>query len=151
VTPIKKILVPLDGSELSQAALPAAEDIAEPFGASIILFHAVTPPVTAFPGAELAHMDQHVWEAVLNDARDYLRKIAGDISARGRSAQEIVTIASSVDGILEATTSQSAGLIAISTHGRSGVGRWIMGSVADGVIRRSPVPVLVVRPAGHEN
>jgi nucleotide-binding universal stress UspA family protein len=148
---VEKILVPLDGSELSQSALPLAETMAELLDASIVLFHAITPPVITFPGTEAITMNQPVWDGLRDDARKFLRSVGDQVSARGHRAEEIVSIAPIVDGILCTAENQSAGLIVMSTHGRSGVGRWIMGSVTDGVVRRSSLPVLAVRPAGTEN
>jgi hypothetical protein len=83
--------------------------MAELLDASIVLVHAITPQVLAFPGAEMS-MDQRVWDGLRDDAKGYLRTIGDSVSARGRRADELVTIAPTVDGILDTAESQSAGL-----------------------------------------
>jgi nucleotide-binding universal stress UspA family protein len=121
--------------------------MAQLFDAVVVLFYAITPPMPTIPGTEAITMNQQIWDVVRDEATEFLRSIGRMVSERGHRAEEIVDMVPTVDGILGATESQKAGLIVISTHGRSGVGRWIMGSVADAVIRRSSVPVLVVRPS----
>lgn len=144
--PITKILVPLDGSELSQAALPFAEELAKALPASITLFHAVMPPVMAYPGGEFVAMDQRLWESLEERARGLLSVHAAALEAAGIETERRTSLIPEVDGIIGAARDSSAGLVLMSTHGRSGVGRWIMGSVADGVVRRSHIPCLLIRP-----
>jgi nucleotide-binding universal stress UspA family protein len=143
---IRKILVPLDGSELSQSVLPFAETLAKALGASVVLFHAALPPMLAYPGAEMISVDQRVWDTIKEEATKFVTDAAADLTAKGIHAVGITYMGQAVDRILAAAGDQSTGLIVMSTHGRSGAGRFVMGSVADAVVRRAPVPVLVVRP-----
>ena len=71
-----------------------------------------------------------------------------ECQGRGVKARSVATIGFPVDETVRVATEVGAGLIALATHGRSGVNRWIMGSVADGVVRRSALPCLLVRPEG---
>jgi len=143
---IRKILVPLDGSELSQSVLPFAETLVKALGASVVLFHAAAPPVLAYPGAEMISMDQPVWDTIEEEARKFVREATARLAAKGIQATGIACVGQAIDGILAAAADESVGLIVMSTHGRSGVGRLVMGSVADAVVRRASVPVLVVPP-----
>ena len=144
---LTRVLVPLDGSELSASVLPFALDLAKPLGASIVLFHAVVEPVLTYPGAETMPLDPRVFEELKSSARDFLTSAAADLAAKGLKADTVVSVGNATDGIVWAAERESAGLIVMSTHGRSGVGRWVMGSVADAVVRRTSLPVAIVRPA----
>jgi nucleotide-binding universal stress UspA family protein len=143
---ITKILIPLDGSELSASVLPFAADLAKSLGASIVLFHAVFEPVMTYPGAE-AVFTGGVIEQIESGAREYLATAASDLSKRGVKAESVVAVGNATDGIVWAADREVAGLIAMSTHGRSGIGRVVLGSIADSVVRRTSLPVILVRPA----
>jgi nucleotide-binding universal stress UspA family protein len=143
---LTKILVPLDGSELSASVLPFAADLAKSLGASIVLFHAVFEPVMTYPGAE-AVFDPGVLKEIEAGAHEYLASAASGLTAKGVKANSVSAIGNATDGIVWAAEREAAGLIVMSTHGRSGLGRIVMGSVADAVVRRTTLPVIVVRPA----
>jgi len=81
-----------------------------------------------------------------DDARKLLGRVAREMESRGVTASMVVTVALAVDGIIQAAEETGADLIAIGTHGRSGLGRLVLGSVADGVIRRSTIPTMLVNP-----
>jgi len=81
-----------------------------------------------------------VFEAKLGETKVLIQKRSG------LEVGSLVTVGSTVDTIVTIAREEDADLIAIATHGRSGIGRWILGSVADGVVRRSHLPCLVVRP-----
>ena len=144
---IDRIAVPLDGSELSVSVLPYVEEVAEALGASLVLVHAVQP-LDIYPGTEMtptrvgAILDDH-----LAEGRSFVDRVAWEIEARGKvKVRKVVNIAFPVDEIVRTAQGVDAGLIAMATHGRSGIGRWMMGSVADGVVRRTNLPCLVIRP-----
>ena len=143
--PLTKVLVPLDGSELSASVLPFAGDLAKSLGASIVLFHAVFEPVMTYPGAE-AVFDPGVLKEMQAGAHEYLSSAASGLAAKGVEAHSVVTTGNATDGIVWAAEREGAGLIVMSTHGRSGLGRIVLGSVADAVVRRTSLPVIVVRP-----
>lgn len=143
----EKLLVPLDGSETAAGVLPFVEEVAKLFGAGLVLYHAV-PPVSAYPGFETVNpqLDGHVLEEMEKQAKELLSRAAHDLEARGARVTVAVSIDLAVDGILNAAKETGADLIAIGTHGRSGLGRMVMGSVANAVLRRSPLPCLLVHP-----
>lgn len=144
---IRRIFVPLDGSELSSSVLPFVVDLAKPLNASVVAFHAVVPPVVAYPGAEPMGFDTRLLDDMAEGARTFLASVAGDLAAQGIDAKPVVVTGNAVDAIIALADEEGADLIAMSTHGRSGLGRLIMGSVADAVVRRSHRPVLLMRPA----
>jgi nucleotide-binding universal stress UspA family protein len=140
---LDRILVPLDGSELSEAIVPVVAGLAGPFDLAIELLRAVEP-IPPYAAAELAasHSEEllRLEEA---DARGYLAKLAAPLEARGLRIARHVVLAPAVDAIVRRARETGAGLIAMTTHGRSGVGRLLLGSVAERVLRAAPVPVLL--------
>jgi nucleotide-binding universal stress UspA family protein len=146
---IKKILVPLDGSELAMRVLEPVQQFAKAMGASLVLFHAVAP-ITAYPGFETAQAASigSVIDELQEQAKAILTQAAEKVRASGVEATMVVTLDLAADGILRAADELGVDLIAIGTHGRSGLGRMVLGSVADGVVRRSTdLPTLVIRPS----
>jgi nucleotide-binding universal stress UspA family protein len=149
---VKKILVPLDGSEVALSILPVVEDFAKAMGASVIIYTAVAP-LAAYPGFETAGTAAigEVIAGLQQQAEETMARVASDVKSRGVEASYVVALDTAVDGTLRAADELGVDLIAIATHGRGGLGRVVLGSVADGIIRRSAdVPVLVVRPTGSE-
>jgi nucleotide-binding universal stress UspA family protein len=148
---VKKVLVPLDGSDLAASILPEVENFARSTGASIAFFSAIVP-VATYPGFETAQATTigQLIDELRDQAVQVLARAAEHARDAGIEATTVVTIDTAVDGILRAADEVKADLIAVSTHGRGGLGRAVLGSVADGVVRRSDDrPVLVIRPAGE--
>lgn len=142
-----KILVPLDGSAMAEAALPLARDLAERNGAELILLHVNTPLPLRFYGPEmmapLAEMEQDAQVA----ANTYIHHTAANLMNRGIKVKSVLQDETTAAGaILDYADHNAVDLIAMSTHGRSGIGRWLLGSVADKVIHGAKMPVLLVRP-----
>lgn len=142
-----RILVPLDGSELAEPALPPAMAIARQTGGEIILFR-VGQPGTDDQAPKNNAVDTGTPEA----PSDYLERIATECRQQGVTATA-VTIdpvgsgAASVAGaILDMATGSQVDLIAMSTHGRSGLRRWVYGSVTEKVLHNSESALLIVRP-----
>jgi nucleotide-binding universal stress UspA family protein len=142
-----KILVPLDGSPLAEQVLPHVLALAQCHASEVVLMQVVSYPTTGLPLTDAA------WEAGMRDCAectdlDYLRCVA-EKYFRGSSlkvAAEVITGQGPVvDSILDYAEKIGAELIAMSTHGRSGPARWIIGSVAERVVRAAKVPVLLVR------
>jgi nucleotide-binding universal stress UspA family protein len=144
VPTISTVLVPLDGSELSQAVLPAAEEIAGAFGASLVLC-SVTSTDWPAPGLYPEAYRQAA-TAMEKAAREALEQTASKLREQGNEVDCVVAHGSAASEIVKTAETVGAGLIAMSTHGRSGPGRWVMGSVADAVVRRTHLPCLLVRP-----
>jgi nucleotide-binding universal stress UspA family protein len=143
---IKKILVPLDGSDLSLSVLPTIEEIAQKLGSSVVLFHAINPMVGTFPGAEMWAADARLVEEQKAAALKFLDECAEGLTAKGLEVSTLVLVGPAADETVVAAQQNGADMIAMSTHGHSGVGRWIMGSVADAVLRRTHLPCLLLRP-----
>jgi nucleotide-binding universal stress UspA family protein len=131
------ILVPLDGSPLAEDALPYAERLAEASSARLVLTRVLPVFSTAPPYEDLTSVDE---------AREYLQRIAARLTTRGRQVDTSAVWGDPVEMILERVHSTQADLVVMATHGRSGPGRWLYGSVAEQVLRRAPVPVLTVPP-----
>jgi len=143
---LQTILVPLDASELSRSALPFAEDLAKALSASLVVVHAIVPLDIVYPGVEPVAIPPSVLVDIEAAAHGFVRSIAGELTAKGLKAKPVVLIGTAADAIVEAAEAEGAGLIVMSTHGRSGVKRLLLGSVAEAVVRHSPIPVTLVPP-----
>ncbi|MEO6062276.1 MAG: universal stress protein [Thermoflexales bacterium] len=140
------ILVPLDGSDLGEAALATATDIARCSGSSVTLVQVPDHSMMEY------YIDQPVVLADLRSrdaerAREYLDAIAARLRLDGLTVVTRVMDGAVADAILDVANSESVDLIAMATHGRSGIGRFLLGSVADRVTTHADVPVILVRPA----
>lgn len=142
------ILVPLDESEFARAALPVAEHLARRDGARLRLV-TVHPGIPARPAGRapegLVRADRDRREA----RGEGLRAVAGDLRDRGHEADAELLTGSVVDELVE-RAEETADLVVMATHGRGPLSRLWLGSIADGVVRTSPVPVLLVRPERGE-
>jgi nucleotide-binding universal stress UspA family protein len=143
----KRVLLPLDGSQVAEQALPHAVAQAEHFGAELILLRVVEPfpPVRGLSHADLGR----IWEQTQEWAHEYLDGIAESPKQRGISVITTTVEGQSGAAILQFAEANQVDLIVICTRGRSGVSRWLMGSVADRVTRGARMPVLLVQ-ATHE-
>ena len=140
---LNKILVPLDGSTLAEDALPAACDFADRDGATISLLRAAEAMTR--PGGDT--VDAQVM--AVREAEEYLASVVRRLADKGvRRVETHVWYGPPAAAIVEAALTQKADLIVMSTHGRSGLGRLVLGSVAESVLRGTTVPILIVR-AGH--
>jgi nucleotide-binding universal stress UspA family protein len=139
-----RILVPLDGSDLSEEVLGPVCDLASVLGAELRLIRVVEPHPAAFSDPSMYMMLDPTPE--LEASRSYLDAVANELRAAGRdvAVQEVFGFA--VTTITDEAREQNADLIAMSTHGSSGLTRLIMGSVATGVVQRATVPILIIRP-----
>lgn len=143
---VKQIVVALDGSGLAEAALGQAERFARSMGASLLLVRAVVPPATLY-GGEFVPGGLPVLEQLEAEARQYLESAAERIREGGMQVGVAVAVGAPADVILNAARENGADLIAMTTHGRSALSRWMFGSVADALVRHGGVPVLVIRPS----
>ena len=143
----KKILVPLDGSELAKRALDEAENLAKCFGAEIILFE-VVPFMPIYGSPELVTpliVDEKQKEA----AEKYLVNLAEELETKGFKATAVVRTGQQVAvEIIDFAKESGANLIVMCTHGRSGISRWVLGSVALKVLTRAETPILLIRSRG---
>jgi len=142
---LHKILAPLDGSDIGEAALPYAETLAINSRASVDLLQIISPPGTV-EASLLGGPDWRKFIKAMHDAgENYLKSIAKRLSGNGiKSAYEVVT-GDPAGKIVEYAEDKQASLIAMSTHGRTGLARWVLGSVADKVLHSARTPILLVR------
>lgn len=140
----KRVLVPLDGSPLGEGVLPLLMDIAGPLDMTIVLLRVIEPvaPLVLESGRAVSVDDIDVRR---RDAEEYLAPIAADLRSRGVETSWEVRIGRAEEEILAAAHAARADLIAMSTHGRSGLGRLLFGSVAEQVLRQAEVPVFLMR------
>jgi nucleotide-binding universal stress UspA family protein len=149
----RRVLVTLDQSSLAELALPHALAIAQAFSAEIELltvipYHAFAEGAVGggmFPGTEPLGPVMVDDEALGRAAREYLEQIAARVRADGVPCECAVVQGDVAESVLEFARGSECDLIAMCTHGRSGLGRWVYGSVADRVLRHATVPVLLVR------
>ena len=135
---IERIVVPLDGSLTAEAILPQVRRVLYRNDSEVILVRAVNPP--------MSENAVEVVEAELAAAREYVLGQLERLEKAGVRARYVVRIGSPVGVILDIVEEQKATMIAMATHGSTGLKRLLFGSVAEGLIRKSPVPVLLVRP-----
>jgi nucleotide-binding universal stress UspA family protein len=140
----QRVVVPLDGSPVAESIIPFIADIAGPLDMEIVLLRVVTP-VAVQAGPPLSGVIEQEVAARTSEARDYLARVAADLRERGIRAQVRVRAGTPVQEILAATRECAANLIAMTTHGRSGLSRLVFGSVAEAVLRLADIPVLVMR------
>jgi nucleotide-binding universal stress UspA family protein len=156
VTPIEmyaRIIVALDGSLLAEEILPHVAALAEKFDSTVILVRAVLPieKVAAFvePSIGAVPVDpsliEETVESELEEAQKYLEHVANSLRPKGLKVQTECPPGTAADAIVESARRTNAELIALTTHGRGGLGRLIFGSVADAVLQHAPCPVLLLR------
>lgn len=147
----KKIMVPLDGSELAECVLPHAEAFIKGFKISDIILVRVVEPET-LPYRVEGGIDPGIVaekEASRKSAaKDYLDRIAKRFEHEGTAVHSEVIIGRVTESLADYAEQNEVDLFIIATHGRSGVTRWVMGSVADKLLRSASVPVLMVRAPG---
>lgn len=152
----EKILVPLDGSELAEEALPYAADIAKTHGGEVILLRV---PITDVISDAMVSLEQgnpelnatagDLERPIVESADRYLKSIQESLEKKGLKTQRVIKRdGHPANAILSYAREQNVGLIVMSTHGRSGLNRLIYGSVTERVLRGSGVSVLVVPSGG---
>ncbi|MBI3081252.1 MAG: universal stress protein [candidate division NC10 bacterium] len=140
----RRILVPLDGSEPSEGILPVVERLAGPRALTIVLFK-VIDPLAASPAVETARWPDELMALQREGAERYLGKVAEPVRAMGLRVECAVAVGRPAETIAAVAGRERADLIAMATHGRSGFSRLLLGSVAAGVLRSAPVPVLLFK------
>jgi nucleotide-binding universal stress UspA family protein len=146
----QRILVPLDGSILSEAVLPHAENLANALNAEIVLLHVDVSPAPIFDPHEspLEPEPQEV-KIMHADEKFYLKKLCNKLEQKGLHVTYLLRDGMVADTILEVAESMQSDLIAMTTHGRTGMVRLLLGSVAEQVVHRSKIPIILIRPAAQ--
>jgi len=169
----KKVLVPLDGSDLAEAVLPYVEDIGKRCAAEVVLLQVVTtsrertaaisPPAEKVAvGPIMAESTERMTAAIhpvyreqeMASIRTEVRRTLAGVKKRlikaGLEVRVEVVFGRPAVRIVEYAEKEGVDLLAMATHGRTGVGRWVFGSVAEKVLRATALPILLIRPPGAE-
>jgi len=145
---VNTMLVPLDGSDESEAVIPYVEELASKLKASVILFQAVPRAyhiqAIADGVAQIPYSDDEM-QPLKAGADAYLSKVASRLADKGISTDQRSRIGKAAEEIIKVGDELHSDLVAMSTHGRSGIDRWVMGSVADKVLRGGNTPVMLMR------
>ena len=146
---VKRILLPLDGSEMGEMVIPHVEALAGALGAEVILLHILEIPAAGalVSGTQLANMSStpEAEERRVASALRYLDGLEKALGERGLSTSSVINSGSAADEIIRYAQKNAVDLIAMSTHGRSGIGRWVFGSVTQKVLHAGNTAVLTVR------
>jgi len=155
----ERILVPLDGSDISEAVLPKIEDLVlkttPRLDAEVTLLKVISKinysVVTEDEAAQLPYSEEDLIK-LTRESQDYLEKVAEGLRSKGIRVKTMVSFGRAAEEIVKAARQIKAHLIAMSTHGRSGLVRWAIGSVTDKVIRlEGTIPVLAIKASGKKD
>jgi nucleotide-binding universal stress UspA family protein len=146
---LKSVVVPLDGSEIAASVLPMVAGLAKNLGLEVELFRAFNIPFSVYSAGDgyYAVNVEELIKEVSNEAREYLEKKSAELKKLGVTKVTCSTKEGfGADEIISLGRKTPDNFIAMCSHGRSGVKRWVLGSVAETVVRHSEDPVLIVRP-----
>ena len=149
---LKRILLPLDGSETGEAAVPYVAELKSRLESEVILFEVVLPGkhIRTVGGLDYILYPEQDLETIRVGASAYLHKVHQRLKeGKGRVRVE-VKVGHVAQEIIKFAQETEVDLIAISSHGHSGIGRWVFGSIADKVLQAGETPVLVVRAEGQK-
>ncbi|HEY83147.1 MAG TPA: universal stress protein [Dehalococcoidia bacterium] len=148
----QKIMVPLDGSELAECVLPHVETLAKALGVESVILVRVVEPFSLTPvRGDPEFTEEQVEEIDARStavARDYLDRLASRLDYGRVNIKTEVLSGKAAETLADYAAKHGVDLIIMATHGRSGISRWVLGSVADRLLRSSHVPVLMVRAPG---
>lgn len=141
----KKIIVPLDGSEFAESVLPHVRELAKVGQAEIelVIVALAAPSYMVETPVDLGDFNAYL----KNNAITYAQGVAQQLRDEGLNVSIFVGNDDIAQAILEHSEKVGADLIAMTTHGRGGLSRWLMGSVADKILHSAKIPVLLVRPS----
>ncbi len=152
-----KIMVPLDGSDLAECVMPHVEAIISGFKSKeVVLVRVLNPvrlPVSVPAQGNFGFTEKDRHQLLANRkkaAKEYLEKMAGSLDIPGTVFSVAVLEGNPANMLADYATEHEVDLIVIASHGRSGVSRWVMGSVAERIVRTSCIPVMMVRAPGCE-
>jgi nucleotide-binding universal stress UspA family protein len=135
----KKILVPLDGSKLAEGIVPRVEALAKIHDGEVTLLRVAL--AHTFPGMDPTEHQVHV----VREAEEYLAKVENNLRSVGVKVNSVVRYGNDAQEIVDHAKDRGFDLIAMSTHGRTGLGQFILGSVATKILHTATVPVLLCR------
>ena len=145
-TPVsfQTVLVPLDGSPLAEKAIPFALDFAKRYAAKLLLFRVRAVPPAIWDAQEIPAVDalqQHEKKA----CEEYLSKLTAGLGDQGIEIHSEHLAGNPAETVIERAEDLPGAVIVMTSHGRDGIQRWLMGSVAEKVARHATCPVLIVR------
>jgi nucleotide-binding universal stress UspA family protein len=143
----KKIMVPLDGSVLSESVLPHLESFISGFSEAEVVFVRVVEPASIHASAEFMNVDELIGRDSImkSTAEEYLKRVVDRLKYGETKLYTKVIIGKLEESLVHYAEENDIDLILIATHGRSGIDRWVRGSVAEKVLRSSNIPVMMVR------
>lgn len=141
----KKILIPLDGSNAAHVAIPYAEKIAIGFGSTITIMYVSQSPEESHSNMHKLYLEKMV-EVIKSEIDTYVDKPLG----KKITLESAISVGDPAQEIVDFADKQNINLIVMSTHGRTGVTRWALGSVADRVLRATKRPVALIRVKNAE-
>jgi len=145
----KKMLVPLDGSELAETLFPYAKELAGRLGLEMTFLYVCNHHESDSLAVYQSYVE-HVAEIITNQAIELQEKLGTQTQGKSVRAEGEVVVGHPAEEILRCADEKEVDLLLMATHGRSGVRRWTLGSVADKVLRSSTIPVCLVRAAAPE-
>jgi len=149
----KKIMVPLDGSELAECVLPHVEAFISQCQIRTIVFvrviEFITPAVAEEYAINLEELERGEAERK-SAAEKYIEQVIARLTAGETKMETSVMVGRAADRLTDYAENNDIDLILMATHGRSGVSRWVRGSVADRILRAASIPILMVRAPGRE-
>ena len=146
MTTIRQVLCATDLSQASEPAWDEAQRLARLFGAELVLLHVVPPLPIPLEGYFPPQMYQELVEGASREAQEALEGLLARMADPRVKARARVEEGAAAQRILDVAREESADLVVVGTHGRTGFGRILLGSIADRVVRVAPCPVLTVRP-----
>ncbi len=143
---LKTVIVPLDGSPLAELVLPHVTATVKEMDLEVVLVRAYSIATEAYTGEGYMPDIEGLLESLKEEAKDYLEKKVQQLSGDGvKNVSYVLAEGEAAGNIIDLARETPAHLVAMCTHGRSGVGRWVLGSVTDRVVRHCGDPVLVIR------
>ena len=144
---LNKALVPLDGSKEGEAVIPYVEELALKLKAEVILLQVLSTSYQAITAERYGYVSYTAQQMESDKAfaRNYLEKVGARLKRKGMTVKSEVRLGIAAEEIIKLADEMYADVVAMSTHGRSGIGRWVFGSVADRVLHEGNTPLLLVR------
>lgn len=154
----ERILVPLDGSDVAEAIITDVENLVLKMTPStkveVVLLQVVSTitynVLTDDERAQIPYSENEM-KLITNKVKDYLETVAAPMREKNIEVTTVVSAGHAAEEILETASKVNADLIAMSTHGRSGLSLWALGSITEKVLRESPIPVLTIRAKQHKH
>jgi nucleotide-binding universal stress UspA family protein len=143
----QNILVPVDGSKRAEKILPYVEELALQRESTVIFLQVIEPPIDVIESYGAAHVEREHTKQIVAEAKRYLSTLVGELREKGAAAKCVVESGPVVRAILDVAEREHAELIAMASHGRTGLARVFYGSVAAGILQQADRPLLLIRSA----